>query len=71
MADLPLDTMTVEEKLRTMELLWSDLCERAGSIVSPPWHGRTVAERENSIIRGEDAFEDWDNAKQRIRKETE
>ena len=70
MADLPLDTMTVKEKLRAMELLWDDLCGRAESVISPNWHEPTLAEREKSVEQGEDAFEDWEAAKQRIAKET-
>ncbi len=69
MARLPLDEMSVEEKLQAMESLWDDLCSRADSMPSAPWHGEVLAEREAAQERGEDAFEDWDTAKRKITKD--
>lgn len=65
---LPLDEMSVEEKIQAMEALWEDLCSRAGRVVSPLWHAEILAEREATIERGEDHFEDWDAAKRKIEK---
>lgn len=45
-ATLPLEEMSVEEKLQAMESLWDDLCGRAGVISSPDWHEDVLAERE-------------------------
>lgn len=59
--------MSVEEKLRAMESLWDDLCNKAGSISSPEWHGDVLAERQSMQDRGKDQFEDWDSAKRNIR----
>ena len=64
---LPLDAMSVEEKIHAMESLWEDLCNRAGGVVSPSWHEDVLAEREAAHQRGEDKFEDWDEAKRNIR----
>jgi hypothetical protein len=66
---LPLDEMSVEEKIRAMEALWDDLCRRADGVVSPPWHGEVLADREAAARSGEDRFEDWDAAKRRIDSE--
>jgi Putative addiction module component len=66
---LPLGKMTVEEKLQAMESLWDDLCKRAGVITSPAWHGDVLAEREAMHERGEDPFEDWEEAKRSINNE--
>ena len=63
---LPLEKMSVEEKLQAMESLWDDLCNRAGVITSPAWHGDALAERETMLGRGEDQFEDWEEAKRNI-----
>lgn len=63
---LPLEQMTVEEKLQAMESLWDDLCNRAGVISSPAWHGDVLGEREAMHERGADAFEDWEDAKRQI-----
>ncbi len=35
---LPLDKMTIEDKIRTMEIIRDDLCKNADSIKSPEWH---------------------------------
>ena len=64
---LPLDKMSVEEKIQAMESLWEDLCSRAGGVASPDWHGGLLAERDAANKRGEDKFEDWDEAKRIIK----
>ncbi len=64
---LPLENMTLEEKLQAMESLWADLCSRAVGPSSPAWHMDTLAERKGLLARGEDQFEDWDKAKRKIR----
>jgi hypothetical protein len=63
---LPLEKMSAEEKLQAMESLWDDLRSRAAAITSPAWHGDILAEREAMHGRGEDQFEDWDEAKRSI-----
>lgn len=63
---LPLEKMSVEAKLQAMESLWDDLCNRAGVISSPAWHGDVLSEREAMHERGQDAFEDWEQAKRQI-----
>ena len=64
---LPLEKMSVEEKLQAMESLWDDLCSKAGDISSPAWHEEVLADRQAMQERGEDQFEDWDTAKRNIR----
>ena len=63
---LPLEKMSVEEKLRAMELLWDDLCSNATGLSSPAWHEDVLADREGMEQRGADKFEDWDTAKRNI-----
>jgi len=64
---IPLEKMSMEEKLRAMESLWDDLCSKAGDMSSPTWHEDVLAERNAMQKRGEDTFEDWDAAKRSIR----
>ena len=64
---LPLDKMSVEEKIQAMESLWEDLCSRAGGVASPDWHKDVLAERDAANKLGEDKFEDWNEAKRNIR----
>ena len=64
---LPLEKMSVEEKLQAMESLWDDLCSKAGGMTSPAWHEDVLAEREAMQKRGDDQFDDWEAAKRDIR----
>lgn len=64
-----LEQMTVEEKIRAMEAIWDDLCRNAERIAVPEWHRDVLAEREAAVERGEGEFEDWETAKEGIRRE--
>jgi len=67
---LPLDKMTAEDKLATMERLWEDLCRSPESVPSPSWHEDVLAARENRIREGRATFSSLEEAKDRIRKST-
>ena len=64
---LPLNEMTVTEKLELMETLWADLSRNAESLESPEWHRDVLEEREKRINSGEAKFSDWEQAKAEIR----
>jgi hypothetical protein len=49
---LPLDQMTVQEKLALMEVLWEDLARTPESIESPAWHKDVLDERAARIASG-------------------
>lgn len=63
---ISLQDMSIEEKLEVMELIWDDLCDHAERLPSPDWHGGVLAEREIAIERGDDEFEEWETAKNKI-----
>jgi hypothetical protein len=63
---LPLQKMSVEEKIQVMESIWDDLCVTAGSTLTPEWHGKVLASREQAVLAGEDEITDWELAKNRI-----
>jgi hypothetical protein len=67
-ATLPLDKMTVAEKLRAMEILWADLSRNEAQIESPAWHGDVLRDREVRIKSGEEKFIDWETAKKQLRE---
>jgi putative addiction module component (TIGR02574 family) len=67
---LPLDRMTVEEKLKAMEMLWDDLCRNEGKIPVADWQKEMLDERQRQIDAGEAKFSDWESAKKRIRERT-
>jgi hypothetical protein len=60
-AALPLEKMTVAEKLQAMEELWADL-SRDESFESPAWHEKVLKER-----AGQKNFMDWEAAKKQLR----
>jgi len=60
-AALPLEKMTLAEKLQAMEELWADL-SREENFESPAWHGEVLRRR-----AGEKDFVDWETAKQQLR----
>lgn len=64
---LPLEQMSIEEKIRAMETIWDDLCKKADSLMSPVWHGKVLAEREEQFKNGNAEFIDWEEAKKQIR----
>ena len=70
-ATLPLDKMTVSEKLAEMERLWDDLCRCPEEVPSPSWHEDILVEREKLVAEGKMGFIDLDEAVERIRKATQ
>jgi len=65
---LPLDQMTIAEKLRVMESLWADLSRDEQQLESPAWHEQVLKERDQRVRSGEEAFIDWETAKQQFRE---
>ncbi len=61
-----LKQMTIDEKLRTMEILWDDICRVVPDFASPEWHESILREREQRIKEGKDKFLDWDHTKRHI-----
>ena len=64
---LPLDQMTLAEKLRVMETLWADLSRDEQQLESPAWHEQVLKDREERVRSGQEAFVDWETAKQQLR----
>jgi hypothetical protein len=67
-APLQLDQMTTAAKIRTMEMLWDDLCRRPDGISSPIWRNEVLAEREQKVLSGEAKIEDWETAKVKMKE---
>ena len=65
---IPLETMTVQEKLQAMEDIWADLRRQPDDIPSPDWHRDVLNAREGKRKDGSSVYEDWTVAKERIRK---
>ena len=66
---LPLNEMTIQEKLAAMEALWEDLSRlHPQAIESPEWHKDILDERRQRVADGTAQFEDWEKAKAKIRE---
>lgn len=64
---LPLDKMSVEEKLRILERLWEDLARTPAAIPSPNWHRDVLEARQKRASTGQEQFIPWEKAKEGLR----
>ncbi len=64
---LPLEKMSVQDKLAAMEQLWTDLCRTPGDVPSPAWHDTELEARAQKVREGSARFTDWPAAKDAIR----
>jgi len=66
--DLPLESMSVAEKLRIMETVWASLCQKPADVASPEWHAKVLAERTRRLQSGEATVSTWSDAKRRLQE---
>lgn len=66
--ELPLNEMSVTEKLKVFEALWEDLASSPETLVSPDWHEAVLEQRQRKIDSGESRFTDLQELKQRVNK---
>ena len=65
---LPLKEMTTAEKIRTMELLWENLCQNSCDLLSPAWHEEILKARSQQIEGNNNSSAlDWNIAKNTLR----
>ena len=64
---LPLNEMTVAEKIGVMEEIWNNLSNAQEGIRPPDWHGRILEERSRLAESGDVGYTDWATAKAQIR----
>jgi Putative addiction module component len=64
---LPLDRMTLAEKLRAMEAIWADLSRNEEQIQSPDWHEGVLRERDDKLKSAGELPVDWETAKTQLR----
>ena len=67
--ELPLDQMTMADKLEAMERLCADILITSGAIPSPDWHRDSLAERKRLAAEGKVEFLDWDTAISELKDE--
>ncbi len=69
--ELPLEQMTLADKLEVMEVLWADLSRRADELPSPDWQLEELARRKANLLSNPATGLSWDEVKQRIRNRYE
>lgn len=67
-ADIPIDGLSVTQKLSLMERIWVDLEKRPSEIPAPDWHGDILGQRIQAVANGETDFVDWPVAKRRLQR---
>jgi hypothetical protein len=66
---LPLDQMTLADKLEIMETLWADMSRNPVDLPSPDWHRDVLQERKRLVDEGKLKFLDWETAIAELRNE--
>ena len=66
---IPLEQMSVEDKLQAIEEIWADLAGTPGDIPSPSWHADVLRTREQRISEGTSDFLDIAEAKNAVREQ--
>jgi hypothetical protein len=64
---IPLEQMSVEEKLQAIEEIWTDLARKLDQVPSPAWHVDVLQVREQRIAEGRSRFLDIEEAKKAVR----
>ena len=59
MISIPLDKMSLAEKLEAMEALWADLSRTPGQVPIPDWHREVLKARRESPA----TWLDWEQVK--------
>ena len=65
---IPLEQMSVEEKLQVIEEIWTDLAGTPENIPSPSWHADVLRAREKRVSEGTSNFLDIAQAKEAVRR---
>jgi putative addiction module component (TIGR02574 family) len=64
--NIPIDQMTVNEKLEAISLIWDSLGDTPDQIPVPDWQRSELERRSNRLDSGESAVSDWDDAEKRF-----
>jgi putative addiction module component (TIGR02574 family) len=64
--EIPLDTLSVSEKVRLLERVWDSLCRKSGDVRSPDWHREVLEIRKRRLEEGRATVSPWKEAKARV-----
>jgi len=66
---IPLEQMSVEDKLQAIEEIWADLAGTPEDVPSPSWHVDVLRTREKRISEGRSHFLDITEAKKAVKEQ--
>jgi putative addiction module component (TIGR02574 family) len=64
--EIPLDNLSVSEKVRLLERVWDSLCTESGDVRSPEWHREVLETRKRRLEEGQATVSPWSEAKARL-----
>ena len=66
--EVPIAQLSLTEKLDLMEMLWADMTANEKDLASPAWHEAVLSDREAALQAGKVTVSNWEEAKERIKK---
>ena len=66
--EVPIAQLSFTQKLDLMEMLWADMAGNEKNLESPAWHGAILNDREAALNSGKVTVSNWEEAKERIKK---
>ncbi len=66
--DVPIAQLSFTQKLDLMEMLWADMAGNEKDLESPAWHEAVLNDREDALNAGKVTVSNWEEAKERIKK---
>jgi len=66
--DVPIAQLSFTQKLDLMEMLWADMVGNEKNLESPVWHEAILNDREVALDAGKITVSNWEEAKERIKK---
>ena len=64
--EIPLETLSVSEKVCLLERVWESLCSQPGDVRSPEWHRDVLEARKRRLQDGRATVSPWNEAKARL-----
>jgi len=64
--EIPLDNLSVSEKVCLLERVWDSLCSKSGDVRSPDWHREVREIRKRRLEEGRATVSPWSEAKARL-----
>lgn len=61
--------LPADEKIKILEVLWSDLASDEDSFKSPSWHDGELRQTEKDFDNGNVETLDWEDAKKELRSQ--